>query len=111
MKSLIIQLGVKECLVLETTSTKAQRGQSRKRKVIGGGTEPIDLSNNDDDEMDGGEGSSNKDKGKGKEKEKGKGKDEHDVNKLLGMIERCGVVITEVQSSELEVFPGKGDVY
>lgn len=40
-------------------------------------------------------------------KAKEAGKDEHDVNKLLAMIERCGVVITEVQSSECGIYNGR----
>lgn len=31
---------------------------------------------------------------------KGKGRDEHDLMKLIGVIERCGVVITEVQGGK-----------
>lgn len=34
---------------------------------------------------------------------KGKMKDEHDYNKLLATIERCGVVITEVKNSEFQI--------
>jgi hypothetical protein len=31
---------------------------------------------------------------------KGKGRDEHDLLKMIGVIERCGVVMTEVQGGE-----------
>jgi hypothetical protein len=78
---------VKECIVIETMETKNARGQGRKRKSVA-----IDA---DDEEVEASEGVTEK-----PTNNKGKGKDDHDVNKLLGMIERCGVVITEVQSSK-----------
>ena len=69
---MIIQLGVKECLLTETAESKRNRtGKSGKSKAEDQDSEkPV------------------------------KAKDESDVLKLLAMIERCGVVVTEVPSSE-----------
>jgi hypothetical protein len=63
-QSLIIQLGVKECLLVESSETKRSRSAKSTAQV--------------DDAK------------------KSKPKDEHDLMKLLAMIERCGVVVTEV---------------
>ena len=84
-QSLIIQLGVKECIVVESQDTKNARATtSRKRKSIA-----IDVDDNEAESMD---------VDPPTKASKGKGKDDHDIAKLLGMIERCGVVITEVTS-------------
>lgn len=94
LQSLIIQLGVKECIVVETNETKTARGLTKKRKSIA-----IDLDADDqDDIMDVDPPSSTK-------VAKGKGKDDQDFVKLFGMIERCGVVITEVQTGTSSTKP------
>ena len=75
-------MGIKECLIAETQETKTSReassGKGKKAALI---------------EIDGEPASAPK-------PSKGKGKDEHDLLKMLGVIERCGVVMTEVQGGE-----------
>ncbi|GHJ90150.1 hypothetical protein NliqN6_6552 [Naganishia liquefaciens] len=79
LESLVIQLGIKECLIAETQETKTSREASSGK---GKKAAPI--------EIDGEPASVPK-------PSKGKGKDEHDLLKMIGVIERCGVVMTEVQ--------------
>ena len=73
--------------MVESQDTKnARTTTSRKRKSIA-----IDVDDNEAEGMD---------VDPPTKVSKGKGKDDHDFTKLLGMIERCGVVITEVTSCE-----------
>ena len=69
---------------METNDTKTARGSNKKRKSIA-----IDVDGEADDGMD---------VDPPTKSAKGKGKDDQDFIKLLAMIERCGVVITEVQT-------------
>lgn len=75
-------MGIKECLIAETQDTRTNREASNGK---GKKAAPI--------EIDGEPASAPK-------PSKGKGKDEHDLLKMIGVIERCGVVITEVQGGE-----------
>ncbi|KAJ9104285.1 hypothetical protein QFC20_004567 [Naganishia adeliensis] len=79
LESLVIQLGIKECLIAETQETKLGREGTGKGKKAA----PIEI---DSETVP-----------SAPKLPKGKGRDEHDLMKLIGVIERCGVVITEVQ--------------
>lgn len=72
--------------MVETNDTKTARSSTtKKRKSIA-----IDVDGEDEDRMDVDPPVT--------KAAKGKGKDDQDFTKLLAMIERCGVVITEVQT-------------
>lgn len=89
-QSLVIQLGIKECLIAETQETKLAREGSGKGKKAA----PIEI---DAETVQ-----------SAPKLPKGKGRDEHDLLKLIGVIERCGVVITEVQGGKRQ---SRGDSY
>jgi hypothetical protein len=82
---LVIQLGIKECIIAETQETRSNREGPGKGKKA----EPIDIDGDGDQSVT-------------TKAVKGKAKDEHDLLKLIGVIERCGVVITEVQGGECD---------
>lgn len=82
MQSLVIQLGIKECLIAETQETKLGREGTGKGKKAA----PIEI---DSETVP-----------SAPKLPKGKGRDEHDLMKLIGVIDRCGVVITEVQGGK-----------
>ncbi len=101
LQSLIIQLGVKECILIETPSSKAARLASRParktiKSVTGGGDD-------DDSNAEAGPSTSSR-------KDKEKAKDDPEVLKLMAMIERCGVMITEVGGANFSNEGVEGEV-